>query len=87
MRLLQKEFDLLAKIANETKMSCWFSLRIGKDGKIYVYDLEERKRISLRNGVKILLEGIADTGFLTIEEKEVLEILKREILRWIIEIC
>lgn len=78
-QLTYKEMDLLTKISDETKMSCWFSLRTSKDGKVYVYDLEEHKRISLRNGVKILLEGLSNIDFMTIEEQETFEALKKEI--------
>lgn len=59
MRLSEDEANLLMKIAALTKMDCWFSIRSNKQGLDYVYDLESRRRMSLRSGVRLLLEGAA----------------------------
>lgn len=59
MKLTDKEYKLLNKIARRTNMDCWFSIRQTKDGKKdYVFDMENRKGISLRTGIRQLMEGI-----------------------------
>lgn len=59
MKLTDKQFDLLCHIANKSGMDCWFCLHCNKRGDNFVYDLEAGKRISLRRGVRDLLEGIS----------------------------
>ena len=56
--LTQHQYDTLNRIARRTKMDCWFSIRQKNNGIDYFYDLEERKRLCLRTGVRQLLEGI-----------------------------
>ena len=58
MTLSSEEYELLKKIASKSKMDCWFSIRQTKKGDDYVYDLENRKRLSLRTGIRQLMEGI-----------------------------
>ena len=58
MTLTSKEYDLLNKIASKSKMDCWFYIRQTKKGEDYVYDLENRKRMSLRTAIFQLMEGI-----------------------------
>lgn len=58
MTLTNEEYNLLVDIASHTKMDCWFDLRQDRRGNDYVYDMEQRKKISLRSGVRLLLEGI-----------------------------
>ena len=58
MTLSSEEYDLLKKIASKSNMDCWFSIRQTKKGADYVYDLENRKRLSLRTGIQQLMEGI-----------------------------
>ena len=58
MTLSSEEYDLLNKIAKKSNMDCWFSIRQTKKGDDYVYDLENRKRLSLRTGIRQLMEGI-----------------------------
>ena len=58
MTLNHDEYDLLTKIAEKSKMDCWFLIKQTKKGEDYVYDLEEGKRLSLRIGIRQLMEGI-----------------------------
>jgi len=71
MVLVSDEYDLLCKIARKTGMDCWFSI-VCKNGKDYVRDLEEQKTISLRTGVKDLIEGMTDEDVCTIFQSLVL---------------
>ena len=43
MTLNHDEYDLLTKIAEKSKMDCWFLIKQTKKGEDYVYDLEEGK--------------------------------------------
>lgn len=52
------EITALNRIANRTKMNCWFSLSTDREGYDCVYNLERRRHITLRYGVKLLREGI-----------------------------
>lgn len=52
------EITALNRIASRTKINCWFSLSIDKEGFHCVYDLERKRYITLRYGVKLLREGI-----------------------------
>lgn len=58
MKLTDNEYKLLSKIADSTKMDCWFQIRSTSKEEDYVYDLEEGKRMSMRKGIKQLMEGI-----------------------------
>ena len=57
MTLNHDEYDLLTKIAEKSKMDCWFLIKQTKKGEDYVYDLEEGKRLSLTlpSAVPVLL--------------------------------
>lgn len=58
INLTINECVALNRIANRTKMDCWFFLSVDKEGYACVYDLEKRRNITLRYGVKLLREGI-----------------------------
>ena len=58
INLTVAEITALNRIASRTKMNCWFSVSIDKEGFHCVYDLEKRRHITLRYGVKLLREGI-----------------------------
>ena len=58
MTLSSDEYNLLTKIAEKSKMDCWFLIKQTAKGEDYVYDIENRKRISLRTGIRQLMEGI-----------------------------
>ena len=66
MILLDEEYNVLNKIASKSHMDCWFWLKQDKNGNDYVFDLEERKRMSIKNGVSLLAEGF----FFDYTEKE-----------------
>ena len=46
MTLSENEYNGLTKIARKTKCDCWFDIRQDKNGNDYVFDLENRKRLS-----------------------------------------
>ena len=56
--LTNDEYNVLNKIARKTGMDCWFEIRQDGLGIDYVWDLEERKRMCLRTGVAMLVEGL-----------------------------
>lgn len=56
--LTNTEYELLDRIAKQSKMDCWFCIKQTKMGEDYIYDLENRKRMSLRKGITQLMEGI-----------------------------
>lgn len=72
--LSEEEYNLLDRIATETKMDCWFLIKQTKSGEDYVYDLEEDKKMSLRTGIAQLLDGISGSfaEYLSGEDYEVL---------------
>ncbi len=56
--LSAEEFNVLNKIAQKTKMDCWFDIR-QKFGVVdIVYDLENDTELSLKDGVSQLMEGL-----------------------------
>jgi hypothetical protein len=58
INLTLSECTALNRIASKTQMDYWFSLSTDKEGYDCVYDLESRRYITLRYGVKLLKEGI-----------------------------
>jgi len=58
MILSDAEYNVLNRIASQTKMDCWFSLGITKYGSDCVIDLEENTDLTLRHGISMLNEGI-----------------------------
>lgn len=75
MKLNVREKKVLNKIADKTKMDCWFCLFEDKEKNVKVRDLENRKTISLKTGVKQLNEGIVsyDLCRMTVNEIEIYE--------------
>ena len=67
--LSNEEYNVLNKIASQTKMDCWFYLSSYKGGDCVV-DLEESKVITLYQGISVLNEGI---------EPELLDLTDEEI--------
>ena len=57
INLTQNEYDVLNHITSVTKTDCWFSLDEDKEGYDCVYDLENRRKVTLRYGVGQLYEG------------------------------
>ena len=60
MRLADNEFNVLNKIATESKMDCWFCLAQDKRGNDYVLDIENDCRMTINQGVSELVEGMTD---------------------------
>lgn len=52
------EYTVLNKIARKTRANCWFVIKQDCYGTDYIYDEEERKRMCLRTGVSMLVNGI-----------------------------
>lgn len=74
MLLKDRECKVLNKIARNSKMDCWFSVKTGKhDGcpcYDYVFDIKYHKRMSLRQGIKELMEGVTEEDILELAEDE-----------------
>ena len=70
MILTNEEDEVLNKIAGITKMDCWFCIKQNKKGQDYVFDFETRKRLSLRCGIKQLIEGVIDTDIFELSDDE-----------------
>lgn len=59
MKLTNKEYNVLNKISHESKMDCWFSIATnGRED--YILDLEENKKLKLKDGVGQLYDGLTD---------------------------
>lgn len=56
--LTSDEYNVLNVISSRTKNDCWFWLKQDKQGVDYVWDLEEGKRMCLKTGVGLLVEGL-----------------------------
>ena len=86
--LTRAECDVLNKIDAKTKMDCWFWLTQDKYGIYYVYDIEERRRMCLKTGVEMLVEGIGcqenyGNCYLTDDEyKTFRELLQKLKIEW-----
>ena len=60
MRLSGNEYNALMKIATATKTDCWFSIETNVLNEDYIMDLEERKSLTLSEGISLLFEAISD---------------------------
>lgn len=61
MKLAVSEYNVLDKIAKNSKMDCWFWLAENVYGDAIVKDLENGSRpMSLRSGVSQMYEGMTD---------------------------
>ena len=69
--LSDEEFIVLNKIAKETGMDCWFSIRETKDGKSVVYILDEEFETTLREGIDWLHQGIPSYEKCNLEKEEI----------------
>ena len=63
------EYNLLNKIARQTKTDCWFCLDTDKEGFDCVKDLERGHKVTLRFAVAVLNEAIIP-DLLSIAEKD-----------------
>ena len=57
--LTEEEFNVLEKIADRTKMDCWFLISQDDNGD-YVEDLENGVRMTLTDGISELVDGMSD---------------------------
>ena len=69
-KLSDDEFNGLNKIASSTKMDCWFYIKQNKKGQDYVFDIENGKRLSLKCGIKQLIDGVIDTDIFELSDDE-----------------
>ena len=69
--LSDEEFNALNKIAKETGMDCWFSLRETKDGKTVVYILDEEFETTLKEGIDWLHQGIPSYEKCNLEKEKI----------------
>lgn len=67
--LSNDEYNVLNKIASQTKMDCWFYLSEYKECDC-VIDLEESTVLTLRQGISMLNEGIVPE-LLTLTDREI----------------
>ena len=58
INLTNEEYNLLNRITRQTKTDCWFMLDKDKEGFDCVYDLENKRRVTLRFAVQQLNEAI-----------------------------
>lgn len=75
-RLSHDEYVTIMEIAHRTKMDCWFSLRITESQGEYCYDIENHKAISLRKGIKDLIDGLTETDLSAMSEQEKFTLIK-----------
>lgn len=73
MKLTVSEYNVLNKIADKTKMDCWFWLFQDKNGDDKVKDLEQGKVLSLKRGVSQLNEGIVSYDLCGMNAEEIVE--------------
>jgi hypothetical protein len=79
INLTNEEYNVLNRITRKTKTDCWFMLDTDKDGFDCVYDLENRRKVTLRFAVQQLNEAIVEELLdITAEEMHVYnELLKK----------
>ena len=68
--LTTNEYNALQHITSLNKMDCWFSIRQTKHGEDYIYDLEERKRISLTKTLNDIYDGLLKEDFDLLDKEE-----------------
>lgn len=56
--LTSDEYTVLQLISSRTRMDCWFWLKQDKNGTDYVWDIESSRRMCLKTGVELLVEGL-----------------------------
>lgn len=68
--LTTNEYNALQHITSINKMDSWFSIRQTNKGEDYIYDLEERKRISLKAALEYIHDGLLEEDFWELLPKE-----------------
>lgn len=58
IKLTNKEYNLLNYITRKTKTDCWFMLDKDKENFDCVYDLENKRKVTLRFAIQQLNEAI-----------------------------
>ena len=71
MKLSNKEYNVLNKLAKRSGIDCWFELR-STNKYDYAFDREENKRIKLKDAICLLDSGLTELNDynLTREETE-----------------
>ena len=71
-RLTDAEWRVLTKLASQSKMDCWFLLQTDiRQGCDYVYDREEKTRLTLSSGIALFNEGLSDLADYNLKPEEV----------------
>lgn len=79
MILSHQEYDVLNRIASNSKMDCWFCIKTRTHHGCeydYVFDLENHKQMSLRSGVAQLIDGSIDINYEDFTEEEMFTLIK-----------
>ena len=71
MKFSNEEYNVLNKIATESKMDCWFSIADDDNEDDYIYDLENDKFMSIEEGVGQLVEGMTNYEDYSMTEDEI----------------
>ena len=69
-RFTDDEYNALQNITGFNGMDCWFCIKQSKDGLEYIYDLEERKRLSISTALSYIYEGLLDEDFDALDDDE-----------------
>ena len=69
MKFTNEEYNVLNKIATESKMDCWFS--IAEYEEDCIHDLENDQFISIKEGVGQLVEGMTNYEDYSMTEDEI----------------
>lgn len=77
INLTQNEYEVINHITSATKTDCWFSFSTDKEGYDCVFDLENRRKVTLRFGVGQLYEAVS---WMTLNDWEELGIDAQEIV-------
>lgn len=79
-KLTDAEYNVLNRIARQTKMDCWFYIDTYTSGDDYVFDIENSDILTLHEGISALNEGIVwELLDLTAEEIAVYKNLLKEL--------
>ena len=65
--LTDAEYNLLQDLTRQTGTDCWFSLSTDADGFDCVYDLERKRKITLRYAITVLNDTITPELFNEVE--------------------
>lgn len=71
MKLSNEEYNVLNKIATESKMDCWFSITDEDCTSDSIYDLENDQFMSIKEGVDQLVEGMTNYEDYSMTEDEI----------------